>query len=79
LTVANICLGIATAVLTWLVGLPHPFVWGMLAAVLSFITYLGAAIVVATLFVVGLIVFSTLSQAVIAPLAYIGITTFEGN
>jgi hypothetical protein len=35
LTVVNICLGIAATVLTWLVGLPHPFLWGMLAAVLS--------------------------------------------
>jgi hypothetical protein len=33
LTVVNICLGIAATVLTWLVGLPHPFLWGMLAAV----------------------------------------------
>jgi predicted PurR-regulated permease PerM len=79
LTVVNICLGIAATVVTWLVGLPHPFLWGMLTAVLSFIPYLGAAIVVATLFVVGLLVLSTLSQAVIAPLAYIGITALEGQ
>ena len=79
LTVVNICLGIAATVLTWLVGLPHPFLWGMLAAVLNFIPYLGAAIVIATLFVVGLIVFSALSHAVIAPLAYLGITALEGQ
>jgi len=79
LTVVNICLGIAATVLTWLVGLPHPFLWGMLAAVLNFIPYLGAAIVIATLFVVGLIVFSALSKAVIAPLAYLGITALEGQ
>jgi len=79
LTVVNICLGIAATVLTWLVGLPHPFLWGMLAAVLNFIPYLGAAIVIATLFVIGLIVFSALSQAVIAPLAYLGITALEGQ
>jgi predicted PurR-regulated permease PerM len=79
LTVVNICLGIAATVLTWLVGLPHPFLWGMLAAVLNFIPYLGAAIVIATLFVIGLIVFSALSQAVIAPLAYLGIIVLEGQ
>jgi predicted PurR-regulated permease PerM len=79
LTVVNICLGIAATVLTWMVGLPHPFLWGVLAAVLNFIPYLGAAIVIATLFVVGLIVFSTFSQAVIAPLAYLGITALEGQ
>jgi predicted PurR-regulated permease PerM len=79
LTIVNICLGIAATVLTWLVGLPHPFLWGTLAAVLNFIPYVGAAIVIATLFVVGLLVFSSLSHAVIAPLAYLGITALEGQ
>jgi predicted PurR-regulated permease PerM len=79
LTLVNIFLGIATTVLTWLVGLPHPFLWGMLAAVLNFIPYLGPAIVTATLLVVGLLVFSALSHAVIAPLAYLGITALEGQ
>ena len=79
LAVVNICLGIAATVLTWLVGLPHPYLWGMLAAVLNFIPYLGAAIVMATLFVIGLMVFSALSQAVIAPLAYLGMTALEGQ
>ena len=79
LTVVNIGLGIAATALTWLVGLPHPFLWGMLAAVLNFIPYLGAAIVIATLFVVGLIAFSALGHAVIAPLAYLGITVLEGQ
>jgi predicted PurR-regulated permease PerM len=79
LTVVNMCLGIAAAVLTWLVGLPHPFLWGTLAAVLNFVPYLGAAIVIATLLVVGLLVFSALSHAIIAPLAYLGITALEGQ
>jgi len=79
LTIVNICLGIAATVLTWLVGLPHPFLWGTLAAVLNFIPYVGAAIVIATLFVVGLLVFSALSHAIIAPLAYLGITALEGQ
>jgi predicted PurR-regulated permease PerM len=78
LTVVNICLGTAATVLTWLVGLPHPFLWGTLAAVLNFIPYLGAMIVIGTLFIIGLIAFSALSQAVIAPLAYLGITLLEG-
>jgi predicted PurR-regulated permease PerM len=79
LTVVNIGLGIAATVLTWLVGLPHPFLWGMFAAVLNFIPYVGAGIVIATLFVIGLLVFSAVSHAVIAPLAYLGITALEGQ
>jgi predicted PurR-regulated permease PerM len=68
-----------SAACSTLVGLPHPFLWGMLAAVMNFIPYLGAAIVIATLFVVSFIAFSTLSHAVIAPLAYLGITILEGQ
>jgi predicted PurR-regulated permease PerM len=79
LTIVNICLGTAATVLTWLVGLPHPFLWGTLAAVLNFIPYLGPVIVIATLFVIGLTVFSALGQSVIAPLAYLGITALEGQ
>ena len=79
LTVVNIGLGIAATVLTWLVGLPHPFLWGTFAAVLNFIPYVGATIVIATLFVIGLLVFPAVSHAVIAPLAYLGITALEGQ
>jgi predicted PurR-regulated permease PerM len=79
LIVVNICLGTAATALTWLVGLPHPFLWGTLAAVLNFIPYLGPLIVIATLFVIGLLAFSALGQAVIAPLAYLGITALEGQ
>jgi hypothetical protein len=59
LTVVNICLGLAATVLTWLVGLPHPFLWGMLAAVLNFIPYVGAAI---ALFRKGFCLCSSTSQ-----------------
>jgi predicted PurR-regulated permease PerM len=79
LAVVNIGLGIAATVLTWLVGLPHPYLWGMLAAVLNFIPYLGAATVTMTLFIIGLMVFSAISHAIIAPLAYLGITALQGE
>ena len=46
---------------------------------MNFIPYLGPAIVIVTLFFIDLIVFSTLSHAVIAPLAYLGITVLEGQ
>jgi predicted PurR-regulated permease PerM len=78
-TVVNICLGLVTVCLTWLVGLPNPLLWGVLAAVLNYIPYIGPAIVAGTLGVVGLLTFSTLSEALIAPLAYLAITTVEGH
>ena len=78
-TIVNICLGLTTVCLTWLVGLPNPLLWGVLAAVLNYIPYIGPAIVVGTLGVVGLLTYSTLSEALIAPLAYLVIATVEGH
>ena len=51
----------------------------MFAAVLNYIPYVGAGIVIATLFIIGLLVFPSFSHAVIAPLAYLGITALEGQ
>lgn len=78
-TIINICLGLATACLTWLVGLPNPLLWGVLAAVLNYIPYIGPAIVVGTLGVVGLLTYPTLGEAIVAPLVYLVITMVEGQ
>ena len=78
-TVVNICLGLVTVLLTWLVGLPNPLLWGVLAAVHNYVPYIGPAIVVATLGAVGLLTFPTLTEAAVAPLVYIGIVTVEGH
>jgi predicted PurR-regulated permease PerM len=78
-TLVNICLGLVTVALTWLVGLPNPLLWGVLAALLNYIPYIGPAIVVATLTVVGLVTYPTLGEVAVAPLVFIGIVTLEGQ
>ena len=79
LALVNLCLGIVAAILTWAVGLPHPLLWGVLAATLNFIPYLGAMVMLATLFVIGLMTLPTIGSALIAPVAYLAITTIEGQ
>jgi predicted PurR-regulated permease PerM len=78
-TIVNICLGLVTVVLTWFVGLPNPLLWGVLAGLLNYIPYIGPAIVVATLAVVGLVTYPTLGEVAVAPLIYIAIVTIEGQ
>ena len=78
-TIVNVCLGVVTAALTWLIGLPNPLLWGVLAGVLNYVPYLGPAVVVGTLGVVGLLTFPTLGEAVVAPLAFLGIVAIEGQ
>jgi predicted PurR-regulated permease PerM len=78
-TIVNICLGAVTVVLTYLIGLPNPLLWGVLAWVLNYIPYVGPAIVAGTLAVVGLLTFPTLGKAAIAPLVYVALVTLEGQ
>jgi predicted PurR-regulated permease PerM len=78
-TIVNICLGLVTVVLAWGVGLPNPLLWGVLAGLLNYIPYIGPAIVVATLAVVGLVTYPTLGEVAVAPLVYIAIVTLEGQ
>lgn len=50
----NLGVGIATALAMWLLHMPSPLLWGGLAAVLNFIPYIGQAVMLATLLLVGL-------------------------
>lgn len=75
----NICLGIVTFFLAWAVGLPNPLLWAVIACVLNFVPYLGPAVVIAALAMAGLLTFSTLGQALTAPLVYIAIVSVEGQ
>jgi predicted PurR-regulated permease PerM len=70
---------LVTIALTWLVGLPNPLLWGVLAGVLNYIPYIGPALVTGALGVVGLLTYSTLHEAAVPPLIYLAIVTLEGQ
>src|SRR5262249_6614901 len=78
-TVINIVVGCGTAVIAWLSGLPNIGVWAVLAFVLNYIPYIGPLVMNIVLFVVGIVSFPTLSQALVAPACFIAMTTLEGH
>lgn len=78
-TLVNIGMGIATTIVCYLAGLPNPLLWGVMAALVNYIPFLGPAITTVTLFLVGLFSFAELQQAIVAPLAIIAISTVEGH
>jgi predicted PurR-regulated permease PerM len=78
-TIINASVGIIVGFVAWLIGFPNPALFGLLAALLNFVPYVGPAIMVVALFGVGLVTFPSLSQALIAPLCFIAITTAEGH
>src|SRR6516225_8330222 len=79
LVVVNLCLAAVAMGLASAVGLPNPLLWGVLGGTLNFVPYLGPAVMVATLFVIGLLTFPTLKAAFVAPIIWVFVTTLEGQ
>ncbi|SON56160.1 Transport of quorum-sensing signal protein [Hartmannibacter diazotrophicus] len=77
ITVINIGLGAATAAAMWLLGVPAPLLWGLLAGILNYIFYLGPAVMAVVLIGVGL-VSPELAAAPLLPAAvYLGLHFIE--
>lgn len=79
ITVVNICLGIATGLMCWALGLPSPALWGALATVLNFAPYVGPAVLTVILFGVGMVSLDTMTAAVLPPVAFVLLNTIEGQ
>ena len=78
-TIINAALGAVVAAGAWLFGLPSPVIFGVLAAVLNYVPYIGPAVMVVALFGVGLVTFPSFGQSLVAPLAFVALTTAEGH
>jgi predicted PurR-regulated permease PerM len=79
ITLINTTLGVAVGFGLYLCGLPNPMLWGVVAAVLHFIPYLGGLVGVGLVGLASLITFPTLGQALLPPAVYFGLTALEGN
>ena len=75
----NIGLGIAVTLLTWAFGLPMPWFWGALVALLNFVPYVGAGISALLLLLAGMAFTESSGQAIILMVCFMGITFFEGQ
>jgi predicted PurR-regulated permease PerM len=78
-TLINAVLGAVTAIGAAVIGLPNPAIFGLLAAVLNYVPYVGPAVMIVILFAVGLVTFPSLGQAFIAPIGFIALTSAEGH
>ena len=79
ITVINACLGVAVGTAMWLLGMPTPLLWGVLAAVVNFLPYIGSLGGIAVVAVVSLATFDTVGAAILPPLAYFACTAVEGQ
>lgn len=75
----NAGLGLATAFAMWLLGMPNPLLWGVVAAILNFVPYLGSSVTLVVLSVVAILAFDTLPRALLVPAVFLGLAALEGQ
>ena len=75
----NVGQGLAVGLAMWAIGMPDPFIWGVVTFVLEFIPYLGGAIIVGLLLIDGFSVFPGLGRVLLAPAIYLVISMLQNN
>lgn len=75
----NVGLGVVTGFVMMLCGMPNPFLWGTMAAVLNFFPYAGATTTLVVLTIVAIISFDGLGHAVAVAGSYLVIAAVEGQ
>ena len=79
ITVINIVLGACVTVAMALLGLPSPLLWGLLAALLNYVMFIGPMVMTVILFSVGLVTFDTSLGALAPVLAYLALNLTESQ
>ncbi|MEM8655431.1 MAG: AI-2E family transporter [Pseudomonadota bacterium] len=79
ITAINATLGLSVGIAMWLFGLPYPYIWGIAAFLLNYLPILGGLIGTFMVGVYAIISFDSLGYAMLAPIAYQVLTSFEAQ
>lgn len=75
----NLGLGLGTAIITMLLGMPNPLLWGAVAAVLNFVPYVGPAITLMLLTIVAFVTFQNIGHVAAVAGSFLALATIEGQ
>jgi predicted PurR-regulated permease PerM len=78
-TLINIGFGCLIGSSMYLLGMPNPLLWGVMAAVLAYIPYLGSLIGISTVTVVAILTFDDIFRIMMVPSIYFALDTIEAN
>lgn len=79
ITVINIGLGLSVSLVLWLLGVPSAPMWGMMAALLNYVIYVGPAIMTVLLLGAGLAMGNDLSGYLTPALAFLALNLIEAQ
>lgn len=75
----NLVLGAVIGLGLWFIGMPNPILWGVMAACLNYIPFLGLAIGSLVVTLVALLTFDSVLYAMLAPAIYLCANGLEAN
>lgn len=78
-TLINLGVGVATGLALALVGMPNAVLWGVLAAVLNFVPYVGGLVNTVILALAAFLTFEDTGRALMVPFVFTVINILEGN
>jgi predicted PurR-regulated permease PerM len=78
-TAINVGIGLLTAIIMALFGMPTPVLLGAVAAALNFMPYFGPVVMAGLLAMVALITLPDAPSALLPPLCYLGLHAIEAN
>jgi predicted PurR-regulated permease PerM len=78
-TVINVFMGVTLGLGMYLIGMPNPVLWGVMAGLLVFLPYLGPLTGIAVVTLVAFLTFDSLARALLAPAIYFALETIQGQ
>lgn len=78
-TLINVGFGAAVGVGLWLIDMPNPVLWGIMAGLLNYVPYLGGLVGYVIVGFVALTAYETTGEALLAPGLYFLLNVIEGN
>lgn len=79
ITVINVGLGIAIAAMLYLIEMPNPLLWGIMATLLNFVPYIGSIAGIVIVGTASLITYDSIAQALLAPAVYAALDILEAQ
>ena len=78
-TLINLGVGVVTGIAMYLLDMPNPVLWGVVAAVLNFIPYVGAVANTVLLALVAFVTFEDTGHALLVPGTFLVLNLIESN
>jgi predicted PurR-regulated permease PerM len=78
-TLINFFTGLSIGLGMYLIGMPNPLLWGVMAGFLIYLPYIGPLVGISIVTIVAFLTFDSLGRILLAPAIYLALETLQGQ